>query len=59
MADGMMAIGSGSEWKAMKKAGKHFSSGLGDLRDMQIMMEWIDKLHPAAGDGYGRGNSGP
>jgi len=48
LADGMMAVDPDPEWKAMKKAGKRLFQRLGDLRDIQIMMEWIDKLHPAS-----------
>jgi CHAD domain-containing protein len=47
MADGLMAIDPDPDWKAMKKAGKSLFQRLGDLRDIQIMMEWIEKLHPA------------
>ena len=47
MADGMMAIDPDPGWKAMKKAGKRLFQRLGALRDIQIMMEWIEKLHPA------------
>jgi CHAD domain-containing protein len=46
MADGMMAMDPDREWKAMKKAGKRLFQRLGALRDVQIMMEWIQKLHP-------------
>jgi exopolyphosphatase/guanosine-5'-triphosphate,3'-diphosphate pyrophosphatase len=46
MADGMMAMDPDREWKAMKKAGKRLFQRLGALRDVQIMMEWIEKLHP-------------
>ncbi len=46
MADGMMAVDPDREWKAMKKAGKRLFQRLGALRDVQIMMEWIEKLHP-------------
>jgi len=46
MADGMMAMDPDRDWKAMKKAGKRLFQRLGDLRDVQIMMEWIEKLHP-------------
>ncbi len=48
MADGMMAMDPDPEWKAMKKAGKRLFQRLGDLRDVQIMMDWIDQLHPPA-----------
>jgi exopolyphosphatase/guanosine-5'-triphosphate,3'-diphosphate pyrophosphatase len=47
MADGMMAMDPDPDWKAMKKAGKRLFQRLGDLRDVQIMMEWIEKLHPS------------
>jgi len=46
LADGMMAVDPDPQWKAMKKAGKRLFQRLGDLRDIQIMMEWIDNLHP-------------
>jgi CHAD domain-containing protein/HD superfamily phosphodiesterase len=48
MADGMMALDPAPEWKEMKKAGKQLFQRLGDLRDIQIMMEWIDKLEQAS-----------
>lgn len=51
MADGMMAMDPGPDWKAMKKAGKQLFQRLGDLRDVQIMMDWIDRLHPAPTQG--------
>jgi CHAD domain-containing protein len=44
LADGLMAIDPDPNWKAMKKAGKHLFQRLGELRDIQIMMEWIEKL---------------
>src|SRR5258708_23929898 len=47
MADGLMAIDPDPDWKKMKKAGKRLFQRLGDLRDIQIMMEWTEKLHPA------------
>src|SRR5208283_4498794 len=46
LADGMIAMDPDREWKAMKKAGKRLFQRLGALRDVQIMMEWIEKLHP-------------
>jgi len=46
MADGMMALDPDSAWKDLKKAGKKVFRSLGDLRDTQIMMEWIEKLAP-------------
>jgi len=47
MADGLRAIDPDPDWKAMKKAGKRLFQRLGNLRDVQIMMEWIERLHPA------------
>ncbi len=44
MADGMMAMDPDPSWKAMKKAGKKLFQSLGNLRDVQIMMEWLEKL---------------
>jgi CHAD domain-containing protein/HD superfamily phosphodiesterase len=45
LADGLMALDSNPDWKAMKKAAKRLFQRLGDLRDVQVMMEWVDKLH--------------
>src|SRR5579864_4429389 len=47
LADGMMAMDPDRNWKAMKKAGKKLFQSLGSLRDVQIMMEWIEKLNVA------------
>jgi CHAD domain-containing protein/HD superfamily phosphodiesterase len=44
LADGMIAMDPDPDWKAMKKAGKQLFQRLGDLRDIQIMMDWIDHL---------------
>src|SRR3954470_5257810 len=49
MADGLMAIDPDPSWKQMKKAGKLLFSSLGELRDMQVMEEWVHKLD-APGD---------
>ena len=46
MADGLRALDPDPEWKAMKKAGRTLFRSLGDLRDVQVMMEWVEKLHP-------------
>jgi CHAD domain-containing protein len=62
LADGLMAIDSEGDWKEMKKAGKKLFQALGELRDMQVMEEWIEKLG-ASGDlrgddsGAARGDS--
>lgn len=50
MADGMMAMDPDPSWKAMKKAGKQLFQRLGDLRDVQIMMEWIENLEQKVKD---------
>jgi CHAD domain-containing protein len=47
MADGLMAIDPDPAWKEMKKAGKTLFQSLGELRDVQVMMEWVQKLGPA------------
>ncbi len=44
LADGMIAIDPDSSWKEMKKAGRKLFQALGELRDMQVMEEWIEKL---------------
>jgi CHAD domain-containing protein len=44
LADGLIALDPDSSWKDMKKAGKKVFQALGDLRDMQVMEEWIEKL---------------
>jgi CHAD domain-containing protein/HD superfamily phosphodiesterase len=46
LADGLNALDPDPNWKAMRKAGKRLFQRLGALRDIQIMMEWIEKLHP-------------
>lgn len=53
MADGLMAMDPNPDWKAMKKAGKALFQRLGALRDVQIMMEWVEKLFLADGAGAG------
>ena len=54
LADGLMAIDADSSWKDMKKSGRKLFQALGELRDMQVMAEWIEKLSgtgdPVAGD---------
>src|SRR5580692_10458305 len=57
LADGLIALDSDPSWKEMKKAGRKLFRALGELRDMQVMEEWIEKLRtaeegaePGAGD---------
>lgn len=45
LADGMMAMDPDRNWKSMKKAGRTLFQSLGSLRDVQIMMDWIEKLN--------------
>jgi CHAD domain-containing protein len=44
LADGLMALDPDSSWKDMKKAGRKLFRALGELRDMQVMQEWIERL---------------
>lgn len=44
LADGLMALDPDSSWKDMKKSGRELFQALGELRDMQVMQEWIEKL---------------
>ena len=60
LADGLMAIDPDSSWKDMKKAGRKLFRALGELRDMQVMQEWIEKLSARSdsdGDSAARGHS--
>ncbi len=51
LADGLMALDPDPNWKAMKKAGKRLFQRLGALRDVHVMMEWVEKLAPVASPG--------
>ena len=44
MADGIAAIDPDPAWKDMKRAGKFLFRRLGELRDIQVMQEWVHKL---------------
>jgi exopolyphosphatase/guanosine-5'-triphosphate,3'-diphosphate pyrophosphatase len=44
MADGFLSVDPDPQWKQMKKLGKSLFSSLGELRDTQVMMEWVTKL---------------
>jgi len=44
LADGLIAIDPDSSWKDMKKSGRKLFQALGELRDMQVMQGWIEKL---------------
>lgn len=47
MADGLMAVDPDPSWKQMKRAGKQVFSSLGELRDVQVMKDWVKDLGPA------------
>ncbi len=44
MADGFLSVDPDPAWKEMKKLGKVLFSCLGDLRDVQVMSEWVTRL---------------
>lgn len=44
MAEGFGTLDSDSTWKKMRRAAKPVFSALGDLRDVQVQMEWVEKL---------------
>src|ERR1700734_3123421 len=44
MADGFLSVDPDPDWKRMKRLAKPLFSSLGDLRDTQVMSEWVAKL---------------
>ena len=44
IADGMAAVDPDPAWREMKKAGKRLFSRLGELRDVHVMQEWVQRL---------------
>jgi CHAD domain-containing protein len=44
MADGFVLIDPCPGWKQLKKLGKTLFSRLGELRDVQVMVEWVSRL---------------
>jgi len=44
LADGLMVLDPDPSWKSMKRAGRRLFQRLGALRDVQVMMEWVDTL---------------
>src|ERR1022692_4602400 len=44
LADGFLSIDPDPAWRQMKKLGKGLFASLGDLRDTEVMMEWVTKL---------------
>ena len=47
IADVMMEIDPGCDWKAMRKSARRTFQRLGTLRDSQVLTEWIEKLGTA------------
>jgi exopolyphosphatase/guanosine-5'-triphosphate,3'-diphosphate pyrophosphatase len=47
LADGLMALDPASEWKQMKRAGRVLFASLGELRDVQVMEQWTERLGSA------------
>lgn len=46
MADGFLSVDPDPAWKQMKRLAKPLFSSLGELRDTQVMLEWVAKLSP-------------
>ena len=44
MADGFRSVDPDPAWKQMKRLAKPLFASLGDLRDTQVMLEWVSKL---------------
>ncbi len=44
MADGFLSVDPDPAWKQMKRLAKPLFSSLGELRDTQVMLEWVAKL---------------
>jgi CHAD domain-containing protein len=44
MADGLRVMDPNPAWKEMKKAGKQLFRELGELRDAQVIEEWVGRL---------------
>lgn len=44
MADGFLSVDPDPAWKQMKRLAKPLFASLGQLRDTQVMMEWVAKL---------------
>ncbi len=46
MADGFLSVDPDPAWKQMKRLAKPLFASLGELRDTQVMLEWVAKLSP-------------
>lgn len=47
LADGLIPIDPNPDWKKMKRSARSLFSALGELRDKQVLAEWIVKLFPS------------
>lgn len=47
MAEGFRAIDPDPTWRKMRKAGKALFSALGELRDVQVLKDWVERLGAA------------
>jgi CHAD domain-containing protein len=47
IAEAFQSLDGNGSWKRMRKAGKAMFSALGDLRDTQVLLEWIERLKNA------------
>lgn len=46
IADGFREIDPDPAWNKMRKAGKAVFAAFGELRDVQVLREWVEKLQP-------------
>jgi len=44
MAEGFRAVDPDPTWRKMRKAGKALFSALGELRDVQVLRDWVERL---------------
>ena len=47
LADGMRFIDPDPSWKRMRRVGKPLFTALGELRDTQVLIQWVQRLVPA------------
>jgi CHAD domain-containing protein len=46
LGEGFMGADRHRDWKKMRRAAKLLFGALGELRDVQVLMEWLEKLAP-------------
>src|ERR1700674_376381 len=49
LAEGFSAIDPDPVWRRLRKASKRLPSGLSDLRDVQVLINWLKPLRLTAG----------